>query len=32
MIEMNKDDELISTHISSGWKMCVDYQVVGPNA
>jgi hypothetical protein len=21
----NKDDELISTCISSGWRMCVDY-------
>ena len=26
MMVKNKNDELIPTHISSGWRMCVDYR------
>jgi hypothetical protein len=26
MLVKNKNDELIPTHISSGWRMCVDYK------
>ena len=26
MLVKNKNDELIPTHISNGWRMCVDYR------